>query len=119
MEKRTTVSTTVRSNMAALPKNSINGIVDKVIQSKLSGQPITLAAIVSDILMKRHVIPHQQTTKLAYRIIEEKIQKIDSGAWFRRMRTQQFSVNNLTLMPHFTYLTTAVLKIIYNLLGIH
>ena len=72
--------------MAILPKATINDIVNEVVESKLSGHPITSAAIVSDILMKRHGIPYSQAKDLAYRTLKKNIQKIDSCAWVTVVR---------------------------------
>ena len=60
----------------------------RLFRSKESGHPTTPVAIVSDILMKRHGIPYQQATKLAYRTIKEKIWKIGSGAWLKKAQTK-------------------------------
>ena len=72
--------------MAILPKATINDIVNEVVESKLSGHPITSSAIVSDILMKRHGIPYSQAKDLAYRTLKKNIQKIDSCAWVTVVR---------------------------------
>jgi len=72
--------------MAILPKATINDIVNEVVESKLSGHPITSAAIVSDILMTRHGIPFSQAKDMAYKSLRKKIQKIDRDAWVNVVR---------------------------------